>query len=115
VSPVQCVFLHGAPRSATAWIDSTALLASARSETLRAVKLACDMAGCSREEVEDVMFNTGAELFGERQRTFNTAHPRPVRTIAFHSLLASTASVLTEPVADALQLEYIKPSRQPNL
>ena len=24
-------------------------------ETLRAVKLACDMAGCSREEVEDIM------------------------------------------------------------
>ena len=24
-------------------------------ETLRAVKLACEMAGCSREEVEDIM------------------------------------------------------------
>lgn len=35
------------------------------------------------------MYNTGAELFGERQRAFNAAHQRP--------------------------LDYIKPTRQPNL
>lgn len=50
-------------------------------ETLRAVKQACEEAGCTQEDVEDIMYNNGMRLFAAKTREFCAAHPTPLEIV----------------------------------
>ena len=40
--------------------------------------MACDLAECTRDEIDDIMWRNGERLFGAKHREFVGAHPEPL-------------------------------------
>jgi hypothetical protein len=45
------------------------------------VKQACDETGCSKSDVEDIMYNNGMRLFAAKTKEFRAAHPAPLAVV----------------------------------